>query len=249
MDRIGALPRVWLKSALLLLSGVVVGLIFTLRVGAAPRGTTLPTQNITSDISVSRVLELRDRQQELKSQLTLLRDEQKTLQGDATANQVNFEDIRTQIDAQTRLAGLAPLLGPGVTVLIDDSSLAPGASGDANRYIVHQQQLVTLVGVLWNAEAEAIAINDQRVTDRTSIYCVGSTIMINQEFLAPPFTVRAIGDPAKLEDAVLESPLLADLWNRQEQFGLLIDVKPKNQVQVPAYTGSISNNAISVEVP
>ncbi len=239
--------RPWFTSMPLIVCGVLVGLLLSLRVGPARR-VVATSRNVTSDLSESRVLDLRARQQTLKQQLALLRDEQATLQREATSNQSNLEEIRSSIDEQKLIAGLTPLRGPGVVVTLDDSAsaLTPDEAEDPNRYIIHQQQLVTLVGVLWNADAEAIAINDQRVTDQTSIYCVGSTVMVNQEFLAPPFTIRAIGDPQKLEDAVSTSHMLADLWNRQRDYGLVVSVKSKNQVQVPAYTGSISNSTLEV---
>jgi uncharacterized protein YlxW (UPF0749 family) len=190
------------------------------------------------------VLDLRSRQQTLKQELAQVRLEQTNMQMSATSDQDNLEEIQASIDNQRMLAGLTPLRGPGITVVLDDSESLPDTSSDANRYIVHQQQLVTLVGVLWSSgDAEAIAINDQRIIDRTSIYCVGSTVIVNQEFLAPPFTVRAIGDPQVLEDAALNSPLLADMWARQRDYGIVVSVKTKTQVQVPAYTGPISTSA------
>ncbi|MBA3468781.1 MAG: DUF881 domain-containing protein [Herpetosiphonaceae bacterium] len=240
MQRLALVNRSWLTTIPLLLGGIVVGLLMTLRSGAAPQ-TINPSRNTAASLSVTRVTELRARQQSLNSDLTRLREEQGVLQRKATENQGNLEEIRTQIDAQNQLAGLSALRGPGVVVTLDDStSSLPSDAVDVNRYIVHQQQLVTLVGVLWNTGAEAISINEQRVTDQTSIYCVGSTIIINQELLAPPFTIRAIGDPASLESAAITSPLLADLWSRQREYGVVINVKQKNQVQVPAYTGPVT---------
>ena len=241
-----SLPQTWTVSLPLLLIGIVIGFMLTLRTSSARRVAPV-SRNVTSDISESRVLDLRARQQDLKHHLAEVRAAQADLQRAATSNQSNLEDIHAQIDAQKAIAGLTPLRGPGVVVVLDDSNstLEPDAL-DANRYIIHQQQLVTLVGVLWSSGAEGIAINDQRVTDRTSIYCVGSTIMINQEFLAPPFTIRAIGDPAVLEQEIIHSPLLVDLWKRQRDYGVVVSVKTKNQVQVPAYTGSIGNTSLEV---
>lgn len=237
--------RYWVKSALLLSGGILVGLLLTLHTGAAA-STQPPSRAGGGELSAAHVLELRTRQQRLKQDLSQARTDQASLQLAATSNQSNLEEIRASIDDQKMLAGLTPLRGPGVVVVVDDSSSLPPDAVDANRYIIHQQQLVTLVGVLWGSGAEAIAINDQRITDRTSIYCVGSTVMVNQEFLAPPFTIRAIGDPTRLEDGALHSPLLADMWLRQRDYGLEVSVKTKTQIQVPAYTGPTGNNTLEI---
>lgn len=240
MQRFALANRSWLTTIPLLIGGFVVGFMLTVRAGAAPQSIST-SRNTAESLSVTRVSELRARQRDLKTKLTLLRAEQSDLQRNATENQGNLQDLRAQIDAQNQLAGLTPLRGPGVVVTLDDSeSTLPQDAVDVNRYIVHQQQLVTLVGVLWNNGAEAISINEQRVTDQTSIYCVGSTIIINQELFAPPFTIRAIGDPVTLETAVLQSPFLAELWSRQREYNLVVSVKQKNQVQVPAYSGPVT---------
>lgn len=240
MHQLAFVNRSWLITISLLLGGLVVGFMMTLRAGAAPQ-TLSPSRNTAASLSVARVSELSAHQQHLNSELTRLREEQSVLQRKATENQGNLEEIRTQIDVENQLAGLSALRGPGVVVTLNDSDATlPNNAVDVNRYIIHQQQLVTLVGVLWNTGAEAISINDQRVIDQTSIYCVGSTIIINQELLAPPFTIRAIGDPASLDSALVNSPLLADLWSRQREYGVVINVKQKNQVQVPAYTGPVT---------
>ncbi len=239
MQRIGFDRRSGLARLPLLLGGLFVGLLLTVRAGATPQSIS-SSRNSADSLSVNQISELRARQQRLNSELGRLREEQTVLQGQATSDQDNLTDLRGQIDAQKQIVGLTALRGPGLVITLDDSATTlPNDAVDINRYIVHQQQLVTLVGVLWNTGAEAITINEQRITDQTSIYCVGSTILINQELLAPPFTIRAIGDPSALENAVVNAPLLADMWSRQREYGLEISIKQKNQVQVPAYTGPV----------
>lgn len=239
MQRVAFDRRSILTMLPLLLGGLVVGLLLTVRAGASPQSIS-SSRNTADSLSVDHISELRARQQRLNSELGQLREEQTTLQNQATSDQDNLTGMLSQIDAQKQIVGLTALRGPGVVITLDDSAVTlPNDALDINRYIVHQQQLVTLVGVLWNTDAEAITINEQRITDQTSIYCVGSTILINQELLAPPFTIRAIGNPSALEDAVVNAPLLADMWSRQREYGLEISIKQKNQVQVPAYNGPV----------
>lgn len=246
MARLSVPRSAWMQWLPMLLAGVLVGFLISTRATSSTPPFTV-SRTYTSDINANTIAELQGRQHELKQQLKTLRDQQTTLQAASTNNQGNLEEIRTQIESQKQIAGLVPMRGPGIVVSVDDSTAALPADGvDVNNYIIHQQQLVALVAVLWNAGAEAISINDQRVTDQTSIYCVGSTVVINQELLAPPFTVRAIGDPRTLDSQVRTSPLLAELWERERDYALVVNVKQVKQVQVPAYTGSFGSGHLEV---
>ena len=239
--------RAILSLFALLFGGLFVGMLMSVRPQVALSSSS-SSRNSSASLSVDRIGTLREHQQELNAELSRLRDEQAELQQQSTSSQSNFEEIRTQIDQQQQMAALVAMRGPGVVVTLNDSNAnsLPDEVADVNRYIIHQQRLVPLVGVLWSNGAEAISINDQRIPDQPSIYCVGSTILINQELMAPPFTIRAIGDPNTLANAASNSPLLSDLWNRQREFGIGVDVKQKAQVQVPAYTGPLANRHLEV---
>jgi len=74
--------------------------------------------------------------------------------------------------------------------------------GDPNYYIIHYDDLLSIVSDLKSAGAEAIAINDQRLVGTTELRCVGNVILVNTTRLAPPFVILAIGNSAILEDTV-----------------------------------------------
>lgn len=239
-------PRAAVSFAALLIGGLLTGLLLAVRPSISLREIN-PSRNLPDSLNVERITQLQTEVQQLNNELTQLRDEQNRLQKDTASSQGDLGSIQTNIDSERQTAALTALRGPGVTVTLDDSSSIFEQETDVNRYIIHQQQLVTLVGVLWNADAEAIAINEQRITDQTSIYCVGSTILINQQLMAPPFTIRAIGDPTALENAVTKSPMLADLWSRQREYGIEVSVKAKNQIQVPGYNGAFADSNLEVQ--
>jgi len=103
---------------------------------------------------------------------------------------------------------------------------------------VHEYHLRDVVNLLWNAGAEAISINDERLVNTTSIYCVGSTIMVNDTRLSPPYEIRAIGDRKQIE-AFLEDPAyLTEIRQRAKAYGLQFKVSWANTVDIPAYLGT-----------
>ena len=68
--------------------------------------------------------------------------------------------------------------------------------------MVHDSDLRSVVNELFSAGAEAIAINDQRLVANSSIRCVGPTVLVNSERLAPPYKIAAIGKPDVLQSAL-----------------------------------------------
>jgi uncharacterized protein YlxW (UPF0749 family) len=97
------------------------------------------------------------------------------------------------------LVGLTPLEGPGIIVELNDSTRPPRAGEDPNKTILHFTDIATIVGELWAAGAEPIAINGERIVSSTGINCVGTTILCNTKRLAPPYVITAIGDAARMQ--------------------------------------------------
>jgi uncharacterized protein YlxW (UPF0749 family) len=89
------------------------------------------------------------------------------------------------------------------------------------------------------AGAEAIAVNDERIVHSTSVYCVGSTVMINDTRLSPPYEITAIGDPLRLQDHLRNPGYLSDLRARYARFGLSLGIVRDDSITIPAYRGSV----------
>ncbi len=107
----------------------------------------------------------------------------------------------TELAALELAAATVPVSGPGVVVVIGDrpkgKTDAPaqqrgGRPGDGR---VLDRDLQDLVNGLWLAGAEAITVNDQRLTVQTAIRSAGEAILVDFRPLSPPYTVRAIGGP------------------------------------------------------
>ncbi len=86
-------------------------------------------------------------------------------------------------------AGLIPLTGSGVVLQLEDS-LRPVSDGASEAdYLVTALDVRTLVRELWLAGAEAIAVNEERVTPTTAIIDIGPSVLVNSAYLAPPFRI------------------------------------------------------------
>jgi len=91
-------------------------------------------------------------------------------------------------------AGLIGVAGPGLRITLDDSKRTAVGQDDPMLFLIHEQYIRGIFNALWNGGAEAIAINGQRVTTNTEVYCLGSYIQINGTRQMPPYVIDAIGD-------------------------------------------------------
>ena len=132
---------------------------------------------------------------------------------DAQKNDSGARAMAIELENSMTLAGLTDVEGEGIIVTVNDSSDVPAGASSAN-YIVHDRDLRDIVNELVGSGAEAISINDERICGRSSIRCVGPTITINDKHCAPPYVIKAIGDPATLEAGLNIRDGVADIIKR-----------------------------------
>jgi len=187
------------------------------------------------------IQQLEGEQLDLKEAIAHLREQLEHHQQLAASETETLHELRDELAAQRMRAGLMALQGPGVMVSLDDSDAAAlPPDTDLNPYIVHEYDLRDVVNLLWLAGAEAVAVNEERIVASTSIYCVGSTIMVNDTRLSPPYMARAIGDPATLYAVAMDPAYLRDLRRRVQQHGLKLTIDWRKEVVLPAYKGGFA---------
>jgi uncharacterized protein YlxW (UPF0749 family) len=93
---------------------------------------------------------------------------------------------------------------------------------------------------LWIAGAEAIAINGERVTPTTAIIDIGSSLLVNSAYLAPPYQVAAIG-PDDLYDRLSRSAGFVDfVRSRAEAYGVRLSFAEPESLDMPAFAGTVT---------
>lgn len=134
------------------------------------------------------------------------------------------------------VAGAAALTGPGTVIVLEDAplpgNLAPGEAADRERVNARDVQLI--VNALWAAGAEAISVNGHRLTSTSAIRFAGQAIVVDFRSLAPPYEIRAIGDPVALAEETSVGFVGSYLAELRTQVGLPSTVTASDQVEVPA---------------
>lgn len=220
----------------MLLAGLTLGLLLSLGGRSLGENSAGATVGQGSRIwhSVER---LETEQAQLKATLAELRQELTTRQQASAANTDRLQALQVELARQQLLAGLTPVHGSGVLVTLDDSTVHIPPGADPNAYIIHEYDLRDIVNLLWMAGSEAIAINDERLVNQSSVYCVGSTVMVNNTRLSPPYRIRAIGNPRVQQDYLRNPSYLVSLREKQRLYGLRFDVASAADLRLPGYNG------------
>jgi uncharacterized protein YlxW (UPF0749 family) len=155
--------------------------------------------------------QLQAAQQRLQDQTLEITDLRKQV-GDyeqASSKEKDFTKLMAEQLANYKVAlGLIPVEGPGITLEVDDSPLAKHSEGGGDLegleqvFLVHDTDLLQITNELWEAGAEAIAINNQRVVAGTAIRCVGPTTLVNNVSITAPYHFIALGDADTLSGAL-----------------------------------------------
>ncbi len=147
--------------------------------------------------------------------------------------------IQRQIDAAKILSGTSKVVGPGVEVTISDGQMR---KADYEQFITHDWDLRSVVNELFAAGAQAVAVNQARITATTGIFCVGPVVNIGGQRLGSPFVIRAIGNPQVLRTALNLPGGVLDVL-RGTNRGLAISTPAKeSKVVLPAVTSPLTTS-------
>ena len=87
----------------------------------------------------------------------------------STQNDDNLKETEESITEGNKMIGLTEVNGPGVTVTLTDSKKDISSSLNPSDLVVHDLDVLSVINELKNAGAEAISINDQRLTPNSGI--------------------------------------------------------------------------------
>lgn len=186
---------------------------------------------------------LQDEQNTLKTQLADLRKQLDTIQANASTQTDATRGLQARIDELKARAGLTLVTGDGVLISLDDAKQTAVNAKDLDKSICHATDLTDIVNTAWRGGAQAVAINDERIVGTSSVYCVGSTIMVNGTLMSPPFRIVVIGRQDQLLGAFEDPAQLRDIKQRSEVHGLGFRVSRATQLQAPAYSGALNVRA------
>lgn len=227
-----------MKKSIVIISviaGIFVGLLVTTQFRSAPPvSSSYPLEEIEAQNEL--IKSYTDEQGVLKSRIVSLRSriDEAIEQNQMITQNANIE----KLNELKRIIGLTDLSGDGFIVQLDDSPFIDreNLAGEEGGY-VYAADLRDMVNLLRANNVDGIAINDQRIISTTSINSVGSTILVNNSKLSPPFSIKVVGDYESFVRRISEPSVLSDLQKRVRENGIQFEIKQSPHVILPIYNG------------
>lgn len=209
-----------------LTTGIVI------QIKTVSNSSTLIGKTQTENELRDSVLRWKEKYENAYEKLEKKEKELENLRDQASNSTDSSSGLSNKLQRYNMLLGQTDLIGPGVIITLED-----GDSKYALDPIVHDGDLLEVVNALRNAGADAISINNQRITSRTEITCAGNIIRINGEKVGAPFVIRAIGSALRLYTSIN----ISGGYIEQLKDGYVkVDVKQidKNTIEIPKYEGT-----------
>lgn len=146
-----------------------------------------------SDITLE-LEQYRKQKEEMQKSIDDLQAKLKGYEEAAARGSDESKAILDELENTRLLTGTRDVQGPGVVLYLSPNKSILGNDLTADR--ITDKHLVYIVNELVAAGAEAVSINDIRITPRTGIRISGNNIRINEENVSPldRITIKAIGD-------------------------------------------------------
>ncbi|GGK76120.1 DUF881 domain-containing protein [Ornithinimicrobium pekingense] len=227
----GLPPSSGYSTALMFVTSLVLGTLVT--VSAVTLRAPDPVAAETRAQLISRIEaaqqagdETSERVDELRAQILELEQAQvRSAQGPAAEGGIAAASL--QVGAQA-------VRGPGVVVVLQDA--LPGDSGSPgepqNPERVNARDIQLVVNGLWSAGAEAVSVNEHRLTSTSAIRFAGEAIIVDFRGLAPPYEIRAIGDPERLAQETSTGMTGAYLAEVRNQLGIRAEVTTQEEITI-----------------
>jgi uncharacterized protein YlxW (UPF0749 family) len=127
--------------------------------------------------------------------------------------------------------GLVPVQGPGIELVLDDSTMVSGTDmGGQDLFVIHDVYLLQVANELYASGAEAVSLNGHRLVSGSAITCSTRLIKVNDVAISNPFVFLAIGNKDNLVSALNIRDGFLDFLRRLE---FKVKLTPKNEISIP----------------
>jgi uncharacterized protein YlxW (UPF0749 family) len=229
--------RRWFDRPAVAIGSALIGFTLVLAYVHTHRGA--PEAARVHNTLVSRVRaaqnndnELAAQAQKLNTTLTALRDQ--SLSGQSA--------LSVQLDRDQLLAGQTAAVGPGLEVTLTEPPPAsatsqPGRGGSipiGAGNILTDRDVRSVVNELWADGAEAISVNDVRLTPTSAIRFAGEAVLVDFAPITSPYQIRAIGNADNLATGFASSAVASRYQTLESADGIGFQFTEQAKLKLPA---------------
>ena len=181
----------------------LLGFLLTYQFKVLNRNDNKNIQYDQTDI-ISEIENLKKEKEELTNANTALLEQVKELEESAAKDGEIEGEIKKKLDNARMQLGLVEVKGPGIIITLTGKTSIFGSNATESARTISEDELVFVINTLWYSRAEAISINDFRITPQTGLKKAGNFISVGSAGRIDPnekIVIKAIGDKAKLNVA------------------------------------------------
>ena len=198
------------------------------------------SDSVNSELK-SEVLEWKQKYDQAYKELETVEKKLETERENASKKDTTSSENERNLKIANAIIGSTDVKGEGIIITVEDNKNVTSDSisilDSISNYLIHNTDLLRMVNELKNAGAEAISINDERITNFTSITCDGNVVLINGNKVSSPFVIKAIGSQEALLGAI-ERPG-GFLTEELQKYGLVSNIQKQNNIAISRYNGII----------
>ncbi|MDD2484743.1 MAG: DUF881 domain-containing protein [Eubacteriales bacterium] len=218
---------------------LLIGLLISVQIGTAE------SSDVGGLIPVAKAAGLEQELKELRAEKETIMQEYldlearlKEIEEQNSSEDALMQSMGGEIEKYKMSAGIVDVKGPGVIVTVDDPIPTEENPGDGySTIMLRYDLLLSLVNKLKDAGAEAISINGQRIITSTEISLAGDNVNINAVPTAPPYTIKAIGNPDTIESTLtIRYGIVETMRNN---YALRVDISQEKELTISRYSGVI----------
>ncbi len=132
------------------------------------------------------------------------------------------------------IAGVKSISGPGYKITINDARKTDSLDfQQVNLAKVFDTDLQLVTNALWASGAQAISINNQRISTTTAIRSAGEAILVNYRPLLPPYEITFIGND-EVSKKLVDNPDFKDFQFVVTTYGLEYKLEKLDKVEISA---------------
>ncbi|ADL51501.1 DUF881 domain-containing protein [Clostridium cellulovorans] len=180
---------------------MIFAFIITYQIKSISSKQEVVVTNDSADI-LEEVKTLKDQKKQLEGKLSEIQAQVEDYEKNAGENSSYAKNLLEELEKSRLVSGEVEVTGSGVEINISPKSITFSGEMTPQALITHKE-LIIIINELFFSGAEAVSINDIRVTNYTGIRSSsgGAYIFVGSEKISPKqvITIRAIGDPDKLK--------------------------------------------------
>lgn len=210
------------KQAALTVVCLILGIVIAMQYRSVKVNNSLAVyeQQRASDL-ITDLLREQENNEQLKTRIEELQKDLEEYRTGSENETIKIQDLKDTILELQILAGKKTVKGKGVVVTID---------GVGNSQ-VDDSNILSVLNELRAADVQALAVNDERIIATSEVRRAGSYMTVNGRKLLPPYIIKAIADPQKLENSL---KIMGGIVEMLKYYNLKVEVKQDDNIIIPA---------------